>query len=497
MRTSRTVNEDTINSSHWWEALWHTCAQLDFCTNTIFLRIIQRSDRTNVWTTWKQLYKDVKERTFLSMLLVAVQQAPFTLIHVDWQHSLLEPARRQQLADLATAVELSSVLHSSNVVLGDAARCFAQLTTLLNDRRMLDATRCTYALLAAERTNTNCALRQSSLPESCSSSAAIRRYGSAGYTVNQLPIPRSQFFEIGGPKILHYIKLGEMPVVLLGERHHKRSDGMTVIHFIKQLMESCLHARLLVETPKFARSRSTTATRNDKVSKQVDRTALTYPNRSWAVALKKIYRNFCNHIFDAANPTVAPTNNKKILRRYRRKLARVLLYVYSGGVDGSHEQARLDTMANEMFPHVPHAINYLTNCVNKFNAIANRRKGNIRAALDIYVKEGMVVPGISRPWWSGSSNSVQTDSFAGAMVFFACLVDDIYSCDIVASNKSPAIFYGGATHCAQMRHILMTCYAPSTVGSPVFTCDHHTHDATAVQLSEFQHGRILLDFALA
>lgn len=297
---------------------------------------------------------------------------------------------------------------------------------------------------------------------------------------------RSDAFMIGGPKLIKLLLVDRNPILLFGECHHKRGDGITVVHMIRQLMECAPTTRLLIEKANINGTRHKT----DRASNQVGRTGAIYADRTWSVDLKKISKPFNRAIFTAASDNMIPVRNKKVLRRFRKKLCKVLQFVY----DGYNDPIRLQHITNELFIGIPYAYEFLQYCIHKFATIPSRMQGDMRPMFKEYISKGYVnrkEQQVHSNEYAGG-NPVQVNNIEGAYVFAVSLINDMYTCDIILSKQSPIIFYGGATHCAHIDFILNHCYPVTCVelieNSASRPC------STEIHLSVSQHKLIIALF---
>lgn len=264
---------------------------------------------------------------------------------------------------------------------------------------------------------------------------------------------------VGGPKSVTLLTLDGVPVLLLGEQHHGRSDNPTVVHMIRQLMECNSNAQILFEGKKLTSKRK--EAKRDSVSEQVVRTASSYKGRAWPVDLKNLDSEFNKSIFDSAkaDTTVAPD-----IEAYRRRLVRVFTDVYEKGVYDDQE-------VDALFDRVPNTKEYFDTCKRKLRNLAdrqgNRQKGHMKPALDVFVSKGSLPERVPDDGDDGDddvsgSNTLNEHTKAGARALMVSLFNDMYACEIIATqikeSKAPAIFYGGDTHCDHIFHILSHCY---------------------------------------
>ena len=150
------VREDTHISASWWDARWRTAGQLDFGDEPIFQRWLEYHDRRQIWTTWKEMYKDMRDRISTAALIRTVEAAPTNLATAGGRCLLLKGADRSQLAALSRVVALlervdSSVLQPAAVVQRQNARYHRRLEALLGPSLMREAVRLTAIRLAISR----------------------------------------------------------------------------------------------------------------------------------------------------------------------------------------------------------------------------------------------------------------------------------------------------------------------------------------------------------
>ena len=290
----------------------------------------------------------------------------------------------------------------------------------------------------------------------------------------------NDMFRVGGPKTINLLTLAGTPILLLGEYHHNRADGMTVVHLIRQLMDCAETTRLFIETASINSKRH----RTDKASNQVVRTGCTYTNgRTWAVDLKKFSRAFNVSMFRSASANLQPLNNKKMMRIVRQKMCKLIQFIYEA-VD---DRVRREAFAHTLFRGVPNASHFIRHCIKRFATIPNRMHGDMRPLFDEYIKTGHL-GGRTR----NGSNELEVDNFEGARVIAVALINDLYTCDLMLAMQSPGIFYGGSTHCAHISFLLNNCYTIDC--QALYTEAADDGYATEVHLSKAQHDLLLAVF---
>ena len=147
--TCHLVRQDTVDSADWWDTLWRNITQLNFRYNGIFRRIRGHTNRTHIWVTWKNVYKDVQDRTSLATLLNTIRHWS-SRVRIDGHTLLLTLAEKKQINVMTDSVDIRSTLlnNTNNIMLEDTARIREDLATLLGSTRLLQAERLTKARLA-------------------------------------------------------------------------------------------------------------------------------------------------------------------------------------------------------------------------------------------------------------------------------------------------------------------------------------------------------------